>query len=192
MDRMEHIKSMIPENVESVLDLGCNDCYLRGFFPKYVGIDMNEKCDVKQDLLKDSKLKFPDKSFDIVILSQIIEHLVFFEELIKESKRVARNYILVGLPNEFTYDQRLRYLFLKMDLKFDYPYNHKYFFDIKLIQKFTQRYFGRYEKRWFLFGSMGGRFMPFKLRNFLANLYPSLFSKEVYYLIKKSPETEIQ
>lgn len=184
IERLEKIRKMIPEEVKSVLDVGCKDCYFRNFFPKYVGIDVNEKCDIKQDLLKISRLSFPKKTFDIVILSQILEHLAFFEELIKESKRVTKKYILIGLPNDFTYDIRIRYLFSSKKLIHLGPYGHKHTFNENSIEKFILKYFGKYEKKWPLFGSTGGRYMPNCLKNFLASLHPNLFAKEIYYLIK--------
>jgi ubiquinone/menaquinone biosynthesis C-methylase UbiE len=86
-------------------------------------------------------------SFDLVILNQILEHLATVEEIVSESIRVSRKYLLVGLPNELTWGIRLKYLFGKIDQEGYLPYGHKHRFSIKEIEKFIINFFGNYKKK---------------------------------------------
>ena len=180
-DRMFQIKEMIPKDVVTILDVGSGD----GFFSKYfktICLDL-ENADINQDLNKNQKIKFRSKSVDMVILSQILEHLGDCSEIVKESKRITKKYILVGLPNEITVDNRTRILIGKPGYEGYLPYWHKHFFTIKSAESFVRKMFGQYIKRSYIFGVRGGKFLPLFLRKWLAENFSSLMAKEVYYLI---------
>lgn len=59
------------------------------------------------------KLPYPDESFDVVVLKDILEHVLEPVELLMEAKRVVkrRGYIIVSLPNHFWWWFRIRMLF---------------------------------------------------------------------------------
>ncbi len=44
-------------------------------------------------------LNFPDNSFDIILLFEVLEHVPDFDNILKEAKRVARKYVLITVPN---------------------------------------------------------------------------------------------
>lgn len=44
------------------------------------------------------RLPFPDKSFDVIVSSHVLEHLPDFDEGARELTRVARTRVIVGLP----------------------------------------------------------------------------------------------
>jgi ubiquinone/menaquinone biosynthesis C-methylase UbiE len=44
-------------------------------------------------------LEFPDKSFDTILLFEVLEHVAKPEEVIKEANRVARKNVLITVPN---------------------------------------------------------------------------------------------
>lgn len=183
-DRIQQILSIVPKDVDSILDIGCGDKEFKPYFNTYISLDYKD-ADIIQDLNKKQKIdKQQSKSVDMVILSQILEHLVDPSVLINETKRIAKKYILVGLPNEITIDNRFRYLFGMPSAHGYQPYWHKHFYIISSIEDFIKKFFNQYEKKYYLFGVRGGRFLPIKLRKILANLSPSLCTKEVYYLIK--------
>lgn len=186
-DRILQINSIIPLGVKTILDIGSQD---NSFFEDYsfledyrtTTLDL-ENADVIQDLNKDQKLKLSSRSYDLVVLSQILEHLNDVSQIVSEAKRVSKRYILVGLPNELTIDNRFRIFFGIPSWEGYKPYWHKHFFTIGSIENFITMFFGNYEKKYYLFGVKGGRFTPLFLRKWLANIFPSLMAKEVYYLI---------
>jgi SAM-dependent methyltransferase len=93
----------------SVLDLGCG-------FGAYSSVLLKEGircvgCDVNVEYLRtalsfgvpvvaaDSVLPFADRSFDSVLLLEVIEHVTNPEALLTEAFRVARQNVLVTVPN---------------------------------------------------------------------------------------------
>jgi len=46
------------------------------------------------------KLPYKDNSFDVVICSEVMEHLEDPEKALKELKRVTKKYLLLSVPNE--------------------------------------------------------------------------------------------
>lgn len=108
-ERIIEIIKTIPQEVETILDVGCgngslvNSIYQK--FKKVVGVDLSEEAltHVKSEkVLSDvSNLCFPDKSFDLVVCSEVLEHLreEDYLQTIKEIERVAKRYIILTVPN---------------------------------------------------------------------------------------------
>ena len=94
---------------ERVLDLGCGygaySLALQSEGRQCVG------CDINIEYLKPAasaglpvvaaqgSLPFPDKSFDTVLLFEVIEHVPQTEALLREAFRLARKNVLVTVPN---------------------------------------------------------------------------------------------
>jgi SAM-dependent methyltransferase len=93
----------------TILDLGCG-------FGAYAGALQKEGlscigCDISLDYLRkavtsgvavtnvDSILPFRDRSFDTVLIFEVIEHVADLEKILKEAFRVARKNVLVTVPN---------------------------------------------------------------------------------------------
>src|SRR5262252_760208 len=93
----------------SILDLGCG-------YGAYGGALMKEGlkclgCDINLDYLKKAaqlglpvvnvgaKLPFSDRSFDSVVMFEVIEHVSDIESILKEAFRVARRNVLITVPN---------------------------------------------------------------------------------------------
>ncbi len=116
------IKKLIPQN-SSILDVGCGDGHLaqwinyRGEY-KIVGIDINkEDLEIaKKRVTENNKLIFEDlllvdltkripfnKKFDVVLCSQVIEHLKKEKalELIERMEKLAKKRIIVATINGF-------------------------------------------------------------------------------------------
>ncbi|MEM4330484.1 MAG: methionine biosynthesis protein MetW [Candidatus Pacearchaeota archaeon] len=182
---MNKILGMIPSDVESVLDTGCAGNI---FNKKYKTITINvlENADIKMDLNRKQNLPLRDNSFDIVILNQILEHLTNVEKIIKESKRVSKKYILVVLPNELTWGFRIRFLIGKPAWEFYLPYWHKHFFTIKTVENFIKQFFEKDKTvRKEYLGALGrGKIFTMKNSGFFSKNFPSIFAKEIYYLVK--------
>src|SRR5687768_17965936 len=109
----EHYRALIRFAVqhagESILDLGC------GYGAYSIEIAKQRKlcvgCDINMQYLNrarseglpvvaaDSVLPFSDRSFDTVILFEVIEHVPAVEALLAEAFRIARKNVLVTVPN---------------------------------------------------------------------------------------------
>ncbi len=95
---------------DTVLDAGCAtgeyieilgqlgyDCTGVDVNSEYVNIAKQKGLDVQ---VMDAKyLKFPDKSFDTVLLFEVLEHVDNPEDVLKEVRRVARKNVLISVPN---------------------------------------------------------------------------------------------
>ncbi len=117
-----------PDDVKSVLDVGCRDGLLREWLPglsRYVGIDLvqNERgtvdvvCDVSQGL------PVPDHSFDAVIALDLLEHLDDMTSFLDEMDRASGRLICVALPNLAHASFRLNFLLRgRLSGKYDLKY----------------------------------------------------------------------
>ncbi len=193
-DLIPILKSLIPSDAKSALDIGSGGssrtCYkrnfARGFFDRYICLDVNN-ADIKQDLNIESRIKLPSNSVDIVILSNILEHLVNPIPIALEANRIAKKYLIIGLPNEFPLGERLFTLFGFYYDKF-YPLGHKHRLSLKSIGEFIYSIWGGYSDRIYKFHFIGVRFIPSGIKNILMRLFPSLFVGEVFYLVKKKEQ----
>jgi ubiquinone/menaquinone biosynthesis C-methylase UbiE len=120
LERFDQIVDMIPQDVESVLDVGAGFGHLletawrkRGI--KGVGIEITDsKIEYARrhgiDMRKGeaSALPFPDKNFDLVVSCEVIEHLPYgsYEKALSEFERVSKRYILIEVP----FDEKRRFV----------------------------------------------------------------------------------
>jgi SAM-dependent methyltransferase len=83
-----------------VLDVGCDQAYLRDALGRahYVGIDLYGRPDVLVNL-EQVNLPFGDSVFDCVVCLDVLEHLEHIHALSDEIVRVARQYLIISLPN---------------------------------------------------------------------------------------------
>ena len=88
----------------TILDIGCMDDELLKILPKrfdYTGID-------KEPLIKHPKIikgsiekNLPkNKKYDIVICTEVLEHVVDPPDLIRKIKTLSKRFILISVPNE--------------------------------------------------------------------------------------------
>lgn len=104
---LEDIRHFIPDDVTSILDVGCgNGFVINNLAGKYdcTGIDISETAlahvTVKKCIGSADELPFPDDSFDLVMINDVLEHLTdsALSKALAELRRVARKYILVTVP----------------------------------------------------------------------------------------------
>lgn len=101
--------SLIPKDVDSILEVGCGDGRIINplvkKYKKVCGLDISQESleNVKAQKVKGriEELPFEDNSFDIVLCCEVLEHLPFkvYEKSLKEMERVAKKYIIVSVPN---------------------------------------------------------------------------------------------
>jgi ubiquinone/menaquinone biosynthesis C-methylase UbiE len=132
---------------EFVLDLGC------GYGAYSLALASNgRRCvggDINLDYLKpalasglpvvalDNTLPFPDKTFDTVLLFEVVEHVPAIEAILKEAFRVARKNVLITVPNAEDLD-----LLKGNDVTYSHMLSsdHVHFFDPESFKQLLQRF----------------------------------------------------
>ncbi|HWY79359.1 MAG TPA: class I SAM-dependent methyltransferase [Candidatus Sulfotelmatobacter sp.] len=110
---------------ESILDVGAGEGFILEMFrqkhiiKKLEGIEyMDEALNLAKKLHPHVKIKkgniyklpYKTDSFDIIICTEVLEHLEYPEKALIELKRVAKKYLILSVPNEplFTLQRILR------------------------------------------------------------------------------------
>jgi 2-polyprenyl-3-methyl-5-hydroxy-6-metoxy-1,4-benzoquinol methylase len=101
--------------VDSILDAGCGEGFTLEFLRKqgigkiYEGIDflktaieIGHKVHPKVKLLQESiyELPYKNNTFDVVLCTEVLEHLEDPKKALKELFRVSKKYVLLSVPNE--------------------------------------------------------------------------------------------
>lgn len=116
-----------------VLDIGCGIGDMLSYRRNTVGLDVNplnvdfcKKRKLNAYLMKPNMIPFDDKTFDSVLLDNVLEHIERPSLLFKEIKRVLKTngIILIGVPGQkgFSSDD-----------------DHKIFYDEKKLQALAQK-----------------------------------------------------
>lgn len=158
----------------SVLDLGCGYKpfkFILGKNVKYIGADLSEKYaepDVICDLNK-NKLPFKDNVFDVVILSEVLEHLYNPFSVLAEAIRYVKpnGFIFISSPWAFP-EHGEPYDFYRYSLFF-YKYIAK-LYDLEVV----------YFRKSNTILSMGFMNLNFFVRHLPI---PSIFKKSFFFLI---------
>lgn len=107
--------------------------------PAYIEIAAQKNLDVH---LIDEELPFPDKSFDTVIMFEVLEHLKNPSDVLKKVQRVARKNIIFTVPNCEGYNE------LKNGgLAFEHflDLDHKNYFTSDSLSELLSKLFTKYE-----------------------------------------------
>jgi SAM-dependent methyltransferase len=82
-----------------VVDVGCGTGHLRELLDKefYLGIDVSGRPDILADL--EFGLPLSDKSANVVVCTEVLEHINGLHYLFDELTRVSSQYLLISLPN---------------------------------------------------------------------------------------------
>lgn len=105
IQRFESIIENIPEDVETILDVGARDNQFKGMLEnkgyRAAAVDIAPH---DADVLKANVvcLPFKDDAFDLITAQEVLEHLDK-EELalaLRELERVTKKYIIISVPNE--------------------------------------------------------------------------------------------
>ena len=113
LERFNRIISIIPEDVSSLVDIGCGNgaflyllrnqkkIYSIGLERSKTAIDVARKnFNIEVIEGEASSLPFTDDSFDAVTALEVIEHLPYgiYEKALGELERVAKKYIIISVP----------------------------------------------------------------------------------------------
>ena len=106
--RLNAILEIIPENVLSILDIGCGEGLITNPLAKesytVIGCDISyPSLQYVQSLKTQASIEclpFDAQSFDLVLSSSVLEHLTLdlLQKCVKELERVSRKYILISTP----------------------------------------------------------------------------------------------
>ncbi|MEM3373795.1 MAG: methyltransferase domain-containing protein [Candidatus Woesearchaeota archaeon] len=95
------IKNIAPSCKGKLLDVGAGPAPYKKIFTKYVKeyitLDFFESPNCKVDIISSAySIPFPDNSFDVVLCTQVLEHLEYPQQAINEMRRVLKpNGILI-------------------------------------------------------------------------------------------------
>lgn len=135
---------VIDREALTILDVGCGQGYpirlIRIIMKpeKVVGVDLFEKYikEAKRAYLHDEyvvsdirKMKFPTKSFDVVLASHVIEHLKPSDasKFIKDLERIAKRQVIIATPIGEMYHPPVDGNHLQLHLSHFYPRDFKKF-----------------------------------------------------------------
>lgn len=194
--RMKIVKRLINGKKGRVLDIGCRYGSLEHILGKgfdYYGLDVikyspHPKHLQLVDLNKCCKLKYPNKFFDVIVATEILEHLFFIDEIADEMSRILKDngIIIVSLPNDYQIDARIRFA-LGRSANTASPSNkfgHHWSFDIRSSKDFLQKKF-RILESVNVYASKGARITPKIIKSVLMNMFPSLFITTTLYKVEK-------
>jgi len=147
------IKFVLKRSGKKILDVGCatgNYCLQltqKGF--KCVGVDTNLKYIEKAIskgiiacVMNALSLGFKDKSFDTVLLFEILEHVENPEKILKEVARIAKKNILITVPNN-TQLKKLSLFGLTFEHLLDE--DHIIFFTKQSLEELLKKHFYQYK-----------------------------------------------
>lgn len=126
-----------------ILDVGCDEAHLRAVHPEgYCGIDRGPHADVIVDL-EEGRLPFEDQEFDCIVCTDTLEHIDQLHSLFREMVRVSRRYLILSLPNcwSFAWPQMLRGhgTIEKYGLPLEIPEDrHRWFFNYGQAEQFIR------------------------------------------------------
>jgi ubiquinone/menaquinone biosynthesis C-methylase UbiE len=115
---LDAIFKSIDPTAETLIDIGCGRGYFLDLLSekrpeiKTTGLDFHDYVDLKNSVYVSANIEsmpFPDKSYDVVVCSHVIEHLKDLPKAIEEMKRVARKQIIIATPCQ-------RYYYYTLDL----------------------------------------------------------------------------
>ncbi len=113
LSKFEEAARRLAPDARSVLDIGCRDGILRKYLPQkmsYAGVDLSPGPNVTRVCNLEQGIPFADASFDAVVALDVLEHVDNVWFAFDEMVRVARQQVMVVLPNSYHFRERLRFL----------------------------------------------------------------------------------
>jgi SAM-dependent methyltransferase len=137
--RLERLISLLPKNATSVLEIGARHGVmtqrLAEIYGEVTALDLKKpsfEIDGVRTVEGDvQRLQFENDSFDCVVCTEVLEHVPDFAAGAKELVRVAKNYILLGVP--YRQDTRVGRTTCAHCGKISPPFGHLNSFDERKI-----------------------------------------------------------
>jgi methionine biosynthesis protein MetW len=203
MDRLKFLFDPVPSGIK-VLDIGCGPGSDVDFLLKagneVHGIDIADEAlshaqargivPHKIDLSQSSHLPFPNSSFDLIIATDILEHLFLPEQVLEECARLLKqsSMLIASVPNHFFWRMRFRIMrggdmilpFHKQSKQWDY-FHIRFFNSRGFEELLAVMGFQIIEKHYNRFINVP-RGLPRVLDCKLAKWFPDLFS--MHFIVK--------
>lgn len=179
-----------------VLDVGCAGGYFGEELKKLgarevSGIDLSTPAVTEAEKRLDKafvtdiqteKTSFSDNYFDIIIFSEVIEHLLFPERALLELRRVLKDdgMIIVTTPNLLVFSNRVRMMlgiFEYKDASF-FERGHIHFFTVSSLKKILT-------ETGFTVDKTNNLIHP-KVPVWLGNILPNLFAYQAIFRVKRA------
>jgi len=184
-----------------LLEVGAGDRVLKEIIPeniKYYSADLSGEQDYKVDLNKE-RIPVKDKTFDILVCLETLEHVLYPDKIIEELKRVTKDegIFILSMPNEYNFWLRLNYLFAIKKKMTDSPFEvvsklqHIHRPRVKDIINIFGKHLKIRKVEYVWISILGKKriFHPIdKVLNFLAKVYPSLFARIVIVVAEKKEQ----
>ena len=150
--RIERLSTMIPKDVDTILDVGCGGGIFLNYlqkshrFGRLCGVDRSSTAlqYVKTEKREASieSLPFNDGEFDMVSCLEVLEHLPVpvYEKALEELSRVSKKYILISAPN----DEKLQESLIQCPLcytKFNPNYHMRTFNQCAIKNLFAKQHY---------------------------------------------------
>ena len=107
--KIEKIIEWIPEDVQKIVDIGCGNGVITNILGSHYDVTAVDRSEQALESVETKKLSasadsipLPDKSFDMVFSSELLEHLNdnLLKGTITEMKRLSRKYVFITVPND--------------------------------------------------------------------------------------------
>ncbi|MCX5713511.1 MAG: class I SAM-dependent methyltransferase, partial [Candidatus Omnitrophica bacterium] len=188
-----------------ILDIGCYTADILNVIKEqvdYLGIDSDKEA-LKIAKMRGAKILeidfekqgIPlDQKFDIVIATEILEHLKDPQELLNQIKLLLKDdaVVLVSLPNECTLYHRIKVVFGQgIDGTGFAPHYHLHFPTMRQNHQFISKNFRIIKVQYWAHADVGGlagklfKMIPQTFWSALADFSPSLFARGAIYLCRK-------
>ncbi|HZS49324.1 MAG TPA: class I SAM-dependent methyltransferase [Bryobacterales bacterium] len=141
--RVRDLMAILPQGRHSVLDIGARDGYisrlLASRFQRVTALDLEKPAftlenvkTVKGDV---TKLDFPDNSFDVIVCTEVLEHIAprLLRQACREIVRVVRHEAVIGVP--YKQDLRAGRTTCQTCKKKNPPWGHVNSFDERVLVK---------------------------------------------------------
>jgi len=94
---------LIPAEARSVLDIGCGDGTIAGLLAQrrpdlaIEGVEVIPRpaCNIPCRAFDGAQLPFPNQSFDVCLLVDVLHHTIDVTQLLREAARVSRSYVVL-------------------------------------------------------------------------------------------------
>jgi predicted SAM-dependent methyltransferase len=192
--RLRKIANYFTNEKGVLLDVGGHDASLRKFLPptiKYINLDFEKRkeVDIYWDLNK-RKLPFKNNSIDYFVASEVLEHLFYPLDIIKELRRILKptGFGIITYPNDHTYVMLIKWVLnAPVTPNPFWPYGHLHtLINFKQLLLVIHQFF-KIEKVEYLAFSHERylTFIPHSFLQLLANFLPHLFARNIIIKVKK-------